>query len=145
VKKKILAMLGSVLVLSVSQLAAAAVPPPPQPAVCPSISAIKPIGVSHTTVQLRTLWFAGRRDNTYDTENEWTFIEGNIPATDAVDAFQKAMVGLKTLFFASGPFYDNQTNRWVCLYATNGGYPAVALNPPLQAFAATDISTYMRN
>ncbi len=132
-KKNLLCMLSAIAVSVASQIAVAALPIPPQPNVCPSVAAIKPIGVSHNTRRIAKLWFAGRRSNAYQTANLWTFIVGDIPAKDAVEAFQKAMFGLKTLSLQTGPFYDIQWNRWVCLYATEGGLPAVAMNPPLDS------------
>jgi hypothetical protein len=133
VKKNLLCILSTVIVSFASQLAVAASTIPPQPSVCPSVAAIKPVGVSQNTRQIQKLWFAGRRNNMYQTADQWTFIVGNIPATNTVDAFQKAMVGLKTLFLQTGPFYDLQWNRWICMYATLGGLPAIALNPSLDS------------
>jgi hypothetical protein len=133
VKKNILCILSAVVVSFTSQLAVAAPSVPPQPSICPSVAAIKPIGVSQNTRQISKLWFAGRRSNAYQTADLWTFIVGNIPATSSIDAFQKAMVGLKTIFLQTGPFYDIQWNRWICLYATLGGLPAIAMNPPLDS------------
>lgn len=139
-KKKLLCVLSAVAVSIVSQIAIAAIPQPPQPAVCPSVAAIKPVGVSQNTRQISKLWFAGRRANKYGTADAWTFIIGDIPAIDNVDAFQKAMVGLKTIFLQTGPFYDMQWNRWVCLYATQGGLPAIAMNPPLDSGSNTNLT-----
>jgi hypothetical protein len=135
VKKNIFLILSAVVVSFAAQVASAALPIPPQPSICPAVAAIKPVGVSQSTRQILKLWYAGRRSNAYNTQDMWTFIIGNIAATDTVDAFQKAMVGLKTLFLQTGPFYDIQWNRWVCLYGTAGGIPAVAMNPSLDSSA----------
>jgi hypothetical protein len=136
VKKNILCVLSGA-VLTIAAQAAIAFTVPQQPANCPSVALIKPQGVSHNTIQINKLWFAGHRAYTYNTPDEWTFVVGNIPAIDAVDAFNKGMFSLKTLTFQSGPFYEAQLNRWVCSYASAGvGYPALAFNPPLISSAS---------
>ena len=141
-KRNICLILSTFIVSLTAQLAFAftANELPPQPGVCPAVSAIKPIGVSHSTRQVAKMWFAGRRNNLYGTSDQWTFIVGNIAAANTTDAFDKAMVGLKTLSFQTGPFYDVQWNRWFCLYNTNGGLPALAINPPLDS-SSSDTST----
>jgi hypothetical protein len=133
VQKKLLMLATTAIVLLASPFAMAR---PPQPSVCPTVSAISTPGVSRNTIEIDQLWFAGRRHMTYQTGNEWTFVMGNIPAVNANDAFLKASDNLITLFLQAGPFFDYEWNRWVCLYATGAGYPAVAMNPPLVSLDA---------
>ena len=135
VKKNLCLILSTLLVSFTAQLAFAysASDMPPQPNMCPAVGAIKPIGVSHATRQIAKMWFAGRRSNLYGTSDQWTFIVGNIPAKNKTEAFNAAMVGLKTLSFMSGPFYDVQWNRWFCLYNTANGLPALAINPTIDS------------
>jgi hypothetical protein len=141
VQKNIVLLLSTTIALLFTQFAFAM---PPQPAVCPSVTTIGGVGVSRTTVQINRLWFAGRRSNTYATGNKWTFVMGNIPASTANDAYLKATANLPSLFIEAGPFYESEIDRWVCIYGTATGMPAVAMNPPLVTFnSSAKLSKYL--
>lgn len=116
---------------------------PPEPAVCPTVAALAAAGVSRTTIDINRLWFAGRRNNKFATVDNWTFIVGNIPAVDVNDAYVKATASLPSLFLQAGPFYDSEWNRWVCVYGTIQGYPAITMNPPLVAMDKS-LAKYMK-
>jgi hypothetical protein len=118
-------------------------PIPPQPERCPAVAALQKVGVSRQTLAINSLWFAGRRDNAFGTADQWTFIVGNITATNNSQAYDKAVTALSTLFFQAGPWYEREWNRWVCLYANAQGFPAVAFNPPLTSFNAS-IAQYIK-
>jgi hypothetical protein len=109
---------------------------PPQPKECPKVSAIQAIGVSRTVVQGNNgVWFAGRRNQPYHTPYRWTFIIGNIEASDANSAYLKAANGLSTLAFQLGPFSSQE--HWLCYYNTLEGYAALAIMPTVAAGLST--------
>lgn len=103
---------------------------PPQPQKCPSASAIQAVGVSRTVIETSNLWFTGRRHQNYDTTDAWTFVLGNIVATGANDAYNKAVVGLTSLSFPTGPMVG-PLSKWLCLYTTLEGYTGVAITTPI--------------
>lgn len=138
-KKYILAVLMSAL-FTQTALAIA----PTRPDKCPGAVAIKNYGVSRNTIQLSQVWFAARRSFTYDTTNLWSFVMGNINATGANDAYNKATAALNTIFLQVGPFFDSTSERWVCLYGTLQGYPAITAFPPLIAALDGNASVYLK-
>lgn len=128
-KKQIFAATALGLCLSLTQIAQAA--PTPEPQVCPSVAAIQAIGVSRNVVQDNDgLWMAGRRDQKYNTNNDWTFILGKIPAPTASSAYNRAVVALQSLNFQLGPL-NGPLGKWICWYSTSQGFTAVAINPPI--------------
>jgi hypothetical protein len=139
-KKYILATLTSVILAQT----AFAIAPPPAPAFCPGETAIKNYGVSRNTMEFDGAWIAARRSFAYNTNVLWSFVIGNIPATDTNDAYLKATAALQSIFLEMGPFYDVSSNSWVCLYGTGPGYPAVTVHPPLVVPFNTIASTYLK-
>lgn len=133
-KKNLLMTLSFTLFLLFNDIAQAMVPPP-QPQICPSVAAIRSVGVSRTVVQASNngLWIAGRRNQQYGTADHWTFVLGNIVASNISDAYDKAVIGLTTLSFQLGPFLAQE--HWLCLYNTVEGYMALAINPTVLSFS----------
>jgi hypothetical protein len=135
----------STVILSLATSFAYAVTPPipPQPERCPTVEALQAVSVSRQTIAINSLWFAGRRDNAFGTKNQWTFIIGNITATNNSQAYSKAITALSTLFFQAGPWYEREWNRWVCLYANAQGFPVIAMDPPLTSLNSS-IAQYIK-
>lgn len=102
---------------------------PPLPLKCPGVMSIQSVGVSVNTVKVDNAWFAGRRNQMYDTTDHWTFILGNIQAADTAEAYAKAVLAMVSLNFQVGPQIGS--NKWVCLYNTLQGYPAIAITTPI--------------
>lgn len=103
---------------------------PPIPQKCPGVASLIAGGVSRTVIQMDNRWFAGRRHLNYDTTNIWTFIVGNIPVTNAKDAYNVAAASLPTIEFRMGPF--TSSDHWVCLYNTAlNNLPAVTITDPI--------------
>lgn len=113
---------------------------PPQPQKCPDPAAIRAVGVSRTVLQSSNLWFTGRRHQSYNTRDAWTFVLGNITATSASDAYNKAAVGLTSLSFPLGPIVG-PLSKWLCLYTTNEGYTGVAITSPI---ALTNANQFLK-
>lgn len=133
-KKNLLMTLSFVLFLLFNDIAQATLAPP-IPQICPSANAIRTVGVSRNVVQATNngLWIAGRRNQKYGTNNNWTFVLGNIRANNVSDAYDKAVIGLTTLAFQLGPFLAQE--HWLCLYNTIEGYMGLAVNPPVLSFS----------
>lgn len=102
----------------------------PQPANCPKDAIISKQGVNKVVIKVDNSWIAGRSNMTYNTKEHWSFVITNIRAKDSKDAYKKAKTALKNLTFQSGPL-QGPAGKWVCVYNTKKGYPAVALTPPL--------------
>jgi hypothetical protein len=103
---------------------------PPLPQKCPSVPAIQAVGVSRVVIQIDNRWFAGRRQQHYDTTEAWSFIVANINATDAKEAYNIAAANLPSLAFRMGPF--EASDHWVCLYNTDlNDLPAITVTNPI--------------
>ena len=75
---------------------------PAEPQHCPSAASIISVGVSHNMVEDSDgLWFTGRRNQKYDTCNNWTFILAKISANSVNDAYSQAIGGLSTLVLSA--------------------------------------------
>ena len=87
---------------------------PAEPQHCPSAASIISVGVSHNMVEDSDgLWFTGRRNQKYDTCNNWTFILAKISANSVNDAYSQAIGGLSTVSFQLGP-YVGPIGKGVC-------------------------------
>lgn len=123
-----LASLASVVLLVAPIAEAQSIP---QPQMCPSAANIRAVGVSRNTIQDGNgLWITGRRNQAYGTTNQWTFLLGNIPASNISDAYNKAAAALPSLILLVGPVKDT-LGRWSCVYNTAQGYMAVTITPPI--------------
>lgn len=125
-KKQLFLSASAILALSVSSMTFAT----PQPQICPSVSAIQAVGVSRTVIKLDNRWYAGRRNQMYDTTDAWSFIIGNMNVVTANDAYNAATTALPSLVFRMGPF-TGPIGKWVCLYNTDESFPAVAVTTPI--------------
>src|SRR5207249_1859529 len=89
---------------------------PPEPQKCPHAAQIKSVGVSHNMVQDSDgLRITGRRNQTYGTGSQWTFILAKIPASSVDHAYNKAVDALNSLTFNLGPVMG-PLGKWVCYY-----------------------------
>lgn len=139
-KKHILWVISSILLAQ--NVSATTIPP--SPIVCPAETAIKTVSVSTNTLEVDGMWVAGRRSQAYGTGANWSFLLGNIQATDRHDAYVKAKASLNHIFFEVGPFFDSFTNRWLCIYGTQAGYPAITANPPLVTLFDERLAHYLK-
>lgn len=107
--------------------------PPQPPKKCPSADEIakttKTIIV--TTPDPFGLWTVAFANNTYDTENTWTFVAGKMDAEDADDAQKKALQILNSLVFSDGPAQIPRMKRWRCTYSNDSNYVTVTTTPSL--------------
>ncbi len=125
--KKYMALSLPLFLLTINTEAA----PFPQPQVCPDVASIQNVGVSHRMVQETSFnWFTGRRDQKYNTDYNWTFLIGKIPAATVDQAYNLAVLGLSSLSFTLGPVIG-PLEKWVCYYSNAEGFPAVAVSPPI--------------
>jgi len=108
-----------------------AAPVPPEK--CPGVGSINAAGLNPNAVERDAsgLWAVAMMKNKYDTKDFWTFVVGNIMASDASDAYRKATASLTSLNFINGPYPVPQIHRWACAYSTAAGYPARAVTPTL--------------
>ena len=98
---------------------------------CPTVNMIKLIGLSHNLIQdSNGRWYAGRTSQYYGTKEKWTFVIGEINAKNKIDAYSKAIQALLSLTYQSGPMRA-PSDKWLCLYHNNKGYPAGAITPPI--------------
>ena len=105
-----------------------------KPSACPSVAAIKKIGLSGNIIQDNDgKWYAGRTSQNYETKEKWTFVIGGITAANKVDAMKKAKDALATLCYRSGP-KKAPANKWLCLYDNNKHYLSGAVTPPIDDF-----------
>jgi hypothetical protein len=114
---------------------------PPKPNHCPSVSALKAVGVNAA----RTMdndWVAFQSGNRYNTNAEWWFGVG-AGATNAKDAVTQGNAAIGSLQ-QQGEMesFDDETSGagWACIYLSNSAF-AVAVTPtstvPPNAFSFT--------
>ena len=86
----------------------------PQPKACPSITAIKTIGVNKAQYYAIDGW-VGTNVNHYDTQEEWSFyIFVPRQTNDENDAIAKGNANIALLSAVHGP--DGKDNEWRCYY-----------------------------
>lgn len=100
---------------------------------CPGVAAINAAGLSTNAIErdANGLWAVAMMKHKYDTNVTWTFVVGNIMATDAADAHRKATASLTSLNYVKGPYPVPNINKWACAYSTGPGYPARSVTPAL--------------
>lgn len=108
----------------------------PQPQACPSVSAIKAVGVNLAIDTGMVGWAGANLSNTYNTPEEWSFLIFGISANDETDALAKANSAISTLTLVDGP--SKTEKEWGCIYSSQAsqsdGIPAyvgIAVTPPM--------------
>ncbi|HTM62990.1 MAG TPA: hypothetical protein VL360_00660 [Gammaproteobacteria bacterium] len=119
--------------ISILTMTVTAYATPVSPGKCPGVGSIHAAGLNPNAVErdANGLWAVAMMKNKYDTNALWTFVVGNIMASDAADAYRKATASLTSLNFEKGPYPVPQIGRWACAYSTAAGYPSRAVTPAL--------------
>jgi hypothetical protein len=125
-----LRVLNMILALSLSQFSFAT--SNTQPENCPSVEALQTVGVTQV-LQEEGLWYGAVQANSYDTNDQWTFVIGAFRAKNENDAQKKAGRALNALTFQTGPepFDIDGQESWVCLYSDNAGHQAATVTPTI--------------
>lgn len=100
-----------------------------KPNACPSLAAIKSIGLNNAV--LTRLGWLGYSINQFDTNAEWTFatfIDGNFD--NPVQALKQGNKDLSLLKETEGPVQGNGKDEWDCMYSGSGA-DAFAITPPI--------------
>lgn len=117
--------------------AAFAASPPPQPAACPGVAAIKAGGFDVAAKGSFFSWSAYSFNKKYDTSDAWEFfLTGFGTANNESDALIKATLALNFLYFKSGPVFNDTTNNWWCSYGAqiqDRSIIAVAVTPSMSS------------
>jgi hypothetical protein len=127
-----LQVLSAALLLSLSQFSFAA---PPQPAHCPSISALQAVGVS-VIVKEKEGWVGFVQSDNFATSEKWSFMIGAYKAKNKDDAKNKITHAISFFSLEKGPllFDVNGKESWVCLYKDKLGHVASTMTPPMEDF-----------
>jgi len=105
---------------------------------CPNASVIKAVGLSNNLARDQNgHWYAGRTAQHYGTPFKWTFVIGDIRAPTKQKALHEAYEALYTLSFKSGPM-SAPSNKWLCLYDNDEGFPSGAVTPPISQLKSLD-------
>lgn len=125
-----LQIMNALLFLSLSQFSFAAVPEKPNS--CPSVSGLQAVGVSEV-IKENGFWYGAVRSNSYDTNDQWTFVIGAFRATNENNAKQQALRAVDSLIFDKGPMAINIEGQdsWVCLYKDSSGHSAATITPAM--------------
>tara|TARA_R110000868_G_scaffold354198_1_gene615506 strand:+ start:1895 stop:2317 length:423 start_codon:yes stop_codon:yes gene_type:complete len=139
-KRKLLAVMAA-LTLATSSFAM-----PVKPANCPTADAIRAGGLSKDVVEqdINGMWVVALMQSNFDTQNNWSFVVGQITAQDREDAYAKATASLASVTFARGPLPVTRINRWGCSYNNAANYVAFALTPNLAGGRIASISNSLR-
>jgi hypothetical protein len=102
-----------------------------QPEQCPSVKALKAVGV-HDAVMQQSTWIAFSTNN-FSTLEQWTFyFSSSQKIKDKDDAIKKGNENIGLLSLISGPDYQVEYDVWLCEYEYNGQKQAegMAVTPP---------------
>jgi hypothetical protein len=124
-----LQVLSAALLFSLSQFSFAA---PPKPANCPSISALKAVGVS-VLVQEKEGWVGFMPSDNFATKEKWSFMMGAFKAKNKEEAKNKMINAISSFSLEKGPFPFSFGGKdgWVCAYKDKSGHIAQTMTPPM--------------
>lgn len=88
-----------------------------KPKTCPSVNALKTVGISSVSSAGRLGWIGYNTKNRYDTSEEWDFLLFGTYAKDEAEAIKNANALISFLHHIIGPIQDHE--GWVCTYATS--------------------------
>jgi hypothetical protein len=107
--------------------------PNPQPTSCPSLDALKNVGVTSTYQDNEGTWFALQWKNNFETANDWTFGVFVEEAKNVSEALAKGNAAISTIKDSIGPINMSEQNNqpfWVCGYTDESETPvAFAITP----------------
>ena len=120
-------LIGAILLISMSQFSSAAFAKPDS---CPSISALKAVGVTQI-VHDEGLWYGAVQSAKYDTNDNWTFTIGQFEAKNEHEAKAQALNALSSLTLEQGPvsFTVEGIDSSICLYKDHAGHTAGTVTP----------------
>jgi len=114
--------------ISISLLATSLSFARPQPDACPTVEKIKEFGLGRgVTDPLTNDWVFISSKNSYGTNTEWSFGLMDVKAANVEEARKVAAYNMDSLVFGGGPYQDNATDEWHCLYYTSQGNRGVTL------------------
>lgn len=121
---------SATLLLSLSQCVFAA---PSKPANCPSILALKAVGVS-VLVQEQEGWVGFMPSDNFATKEKWSFMMGAFKAKNQEEAKNKMINAISSFSLEKGPspFNFGGKDGWVCLYKDKSGHIAQTMTPPME-------------
>jgi len=113
---------------------------PTKPNACPSISAIKSVGINEARKEEDggAMWYSFIRKNSFGTNVEWEFIlRGDFNTQKSSEAIKMANASLSSMNTISEPVLteDNGKEAWACAYfpssadQTHGYLMGLALSP----------------
>jgi hypothetical protein len=124
-----LKIMATLLCLSLSQLSFSV--PPPKPAACPSMSALKAVGIN-LVLKKYGVWYGGVKNANYATKENWTFVIGEFLAKNQDEARSKIIASLNSMTLFEGgpqPFIIQGKDSWLCAYRDQSGHFASAVTP----------------
>lgn len=132
---KFLLMTMSIALITIFSAPLAFADSPSKKNQCPSVEAIKQVGLNDVRLLADSTWAAANLRNNYGTSFEWTFVLGSDykKVKNLDEARQRAMQELQTLTFESGPHY-NEAGDAACIFNTNRIKGVIAITPPLKVF-----------
>lgn len=98
-----------------------------QPEKCPSIAAIKAVGVDKLSPLDEKTWIASHAPDVYDTPEEWSFFMLTDGKNQAA-ALRKANRQIANMHLERGP--DVGDNDWECVYLGKNKILGLAVTPP---------------
>lgn len=105
------------------------------PTTCPSVDAIKNVGVTSVS-QKNNRWIALEWKHLFETDYEWTFAVGDFKAKNPSEVLAQANAALSKLKFQSGPFYsdeeDPEEKSAICFYEISSRLYGMAISPALE-------------
>ena len=119
-----------------------------EPNACPSLSALKSVGLQLVFRDTTWGWMGISDHQQYDTNVKWTFgifIPGQV--TDQQDALVKGTARLAQLDQVQGPLNmgEHNDNRWGCFYSGGEDNVAIAFTPTLDAQQLMSFAKQFRN
>lgn len=103
------------------------------PTTCPSVNAIRSVGVSIAEKYRDDIWMTFETRNNYGTENDWSFGMFAVTANSSNEAVDIANQQLSSLTYISGPTeFTTPRGRvvWECRYEGHNPYYQAATVTP---------------
>jgi hypothetical protein len=120
-------MLLATAILGLSVNVATAAVNQPVPNHCPSVAALTTAPITLGQIDFNTnTYVTAAYNNTYDTDATWMLVVGNIQASGATDAINKATAAMPS-FVLDSAVPQRFMDAWACGYQSDKGYQVMTI------------------
>ncbi len=117
-----------------------------QPQSCPAVAQLQAVGVTIAMQdqQAQGQWFGVTPNNTFGTNNEWTFAAGPVESQSQQGVLEAVNQKLSTLGEGMGPIasddQDQQEKMYICFYTNQSSdFVGITVTPPFAMDGVTNL------